>query len=75
MWWQARRPIATKTKRPASDAQASAGDSDTTARGELALDGGVVVDRMRSCKGDCGLDAVTGKYVDLIEAGIVIPLK
>ena len=40
-----------------------------------ALDGGVVVDRMRSCKGNYGLDASTGKYVDLIEAGIIDATK
>jgi chaperonin GroEL len=40
-----------------------------------ALDGGVVVDRMRTCKGNGGLDAATGKYVDLIEAGIVDATK
>ena len=40
-----------------------------------ALDGGVVVDRMRSGKGACGLDASTGKYVDLIEAGIIDATK
>jgi chaperonin GroEL len=40
-----------------------------------ALDGGVVVDRMRTCKGNCGLDASNGKYVDLIEAGIVDATK
>ena len=40
-----------------------------------ALDGGVVVDRMRSGKGNCGLDASTGKFVDLIEAGIVDATK
>jgi chaperonin GroEL len=40
-----------------------------------ALDGGVVVDRMRLSKGNCGLDASTGKYVDLIEAGIIDPTK
>jgi chaperonin GroEL len=39
------------------------------------LDGGVVVDRMRTCNGNCGLDASTGKYVDLIEAGIIDPTK
>jgi len=39
------------------------------------LDGGVVVDRMRSCQGNCGLNAATGKYVDLIEAGIVDATK
>lgn len=40
-----------------------------------ALDGGVVVDRMRSGKGNYGLDASTGKYVDLIEAGIIDATK
>jgi chaperonin GroEL len=40
-----------------------------------SLDGGVVVDRMRSGKGNCGLDASTGKYVDLIEAGIIDATK
>jgi chaperonin GroEL len=40
-----------------------------------ALDGGVVIDRMRSSKGNCGLDASTGKYVDLIEAGIIDATK
>jgi len=40
-----------------------------------SLDGGVVVDRMRSCKGNCGLDASNGKYVDLMEAGIIDATK
>ncbi|HSP70579.1 MAG TPA: chaperonin GroEL [Bryobacteraceae bacterium] len=40
-----------------------------------ALDGGVVVDRMRSSKGNFGLDASNGKYVDLIEAGIIDATK
>jgi chaperonin GroEL len=40
-----------------------------------ALDGGVVVDRMRSGKGNFGLDASNGKYVDLIEAGIIDATK
>jgi chaperonin GroEL len=40
-----------------------------------ALDGGVVIDRMRSGKENGGLDASTGKYVDLIEAGIIDPTK
>ncbi|HUA18935.1 MAG TPA: chaperonin GroEL [Bryobacteraceae bacterium] len=40
-----------------------------------ALDGGVVVDRMRSAQGNCGLDASTGKYVDLIQAGIIDATK
>ena len=40
-----------------------------------ALDGGVVLDRMRLGKGNYGLDASTGKYVDLIEAGIIDATK
>lgn len=40
-----------------------------------ALDPGVVVDRMRTGKGTCGLDASTGKYVDLMEAGIIDATK
>jgi len=40
-----------------------------------ALDAGVVVDRMRSGKGNCGLDAASGKYVDLVEAGIIDATK
>lgn len=40
-----------------------------------ALDGGVVVERMRAGTGALGLDAATGKYVDLMEAGIIDPTK
>jgi chaperonin GroEL len=40
-----------------------------------SLDGGVVVDRMRSGKGNYGLDASTGEYVDLTEAGIIDATK
>ncbi len=40
-----------------------------------ALDGGVVVDRMRTGKGNMGLDASTGKFVDLIETGIIDATK
>ncbi len=40
-----------------------------------ALDGGVVVDRMRSGTGNFGLDASSGKWVDLIEAGIIDATK
>ena len=40
-----------------------------------ALDGGVVVDRMRSGKGNFGLDASTCEFVDLVEAGIVDATK
>ncbi|MCC6993144.1 MAG: chaperonin GroEL [Deltaproteobacteria bacterium] len=39
------------------------------------LDGGVVVERMRREAGTRGLDASTGKYVDLVEAGIIDATK
>jgi chaperonin GroEL len=39
------------------------------------LDGGVVVDRMRSTPGTVGLDAASGRYVDLIDAGIIDAVK
>ena len=39
------------------------------------LDAGVVVDRMRGGTGAFGLDAATGQYVDLVEAGIIDPTK
>jgi chaperonin GroEL len=38
-------------------------------------DGGVVVDRMRSGAGAFGFDASSGRYVDLIDAGIVDATK
>jgi chaperonin GroEL len=38
-------------------------------------DGGVVVDRMREGTGSRGFDAASGRYVDLIEAGIIDPTK
>ena len=39
------------------------------------VDGGVVVDRMRGGTGNFGFDAATGRYVDLVEAGIIDPTK
>ena len=39
------------------------------------VDGGVVVDRMRSGKGNYGFDAAQCQYVDLVEAGIIDPTK
>jgi chaperonin GroEL len=39
------------------------------------VDGGVVVDRMRSGKGNYGFDASRCEYVDLVEAGIIDPTK
>jgi chaperonin GroEL len=39
------------------------------------VDGGVVVDRMRSGSGAFGFDAGQSSYVDLIEAGIIDPTK
>ena len=38
-------------------------------------DDGVVVDRMIAGTGNYGFDAATGKYVDLVEAGIIDPTK
>lgn len=40
-----------------------------------AVDGGVVVDRMRAGTGNLGFDAARCQYVDLIEAGIIDPTK
>jgi chaperonin GroEL len=39
------------------------------------VDGGVVVERMRTGSGNLGFDAARNQYVDLIEAGIVDPTK
>jgi len=39
------------------------------------VDGGVVVDRMRTGTGNFGFDAAAGTYLDLVEAGIVDPTK
>jgi chaperonin GroEL len=38
-------------------------------------DGGVVVEKMRSGSGCFGFDAAAGRYVDLVEAGIIDPTK
>ena len=38
-------------------------------------DGGVVVGQMRAGTGNQGFDAATGKYTDLVEAGIIDPTK
>lgn len=40
-----------------------------------AVDGGVVVGQMRAGTGNYGFDAAQGKYVDLIEQGIIDPTK
>jgi chaperonin GroEL len=39
------------------------------------LEGGVVVEKVRSLKTGHGLDAATGDYVDMIKAGIIDPAK
>jgi chaperonin GroEL len=39
------------------------------------LEGGVVVEKVRSLKVGHGLNAATGEYVDLIKAGIIDPAK
>ena len=40
-----------------------------------AVDGGVVLDRMRTGTQNFGFDAETGQYVDLMAAGIIDPTK
>ncbi|HEX9892514.1 MAG TPA: chaperonin GroEL [Gemmatimonadales bacterium] len=40
-----------------------------------AMDGGVVVDRMRAGTGNYGFDAARGEYCDLVEAGIIDSTK
>ena len=40
-----------------------------------AADGGVVVDRMLHSAGNVGFDAASQQFVDLVEAGIVDPVK
>lgn len=40
-----------------------------------AVDGGVVIDKMRTGTGNFGFDASTGTYVDLVQAGIIDPTK
>jgi chaperonin GroEL len=39
------------------------------------FDSGVVVDRMRGSSGNVGFDASSGRYVDLVDAGILDPTK
>ncbi len=39
------------------------------------VDGGVVVDRMRTGKGNYGFDAARCEYVDLVQSGIIDPTK
>ena len=39
------------------------------------VDPGVVVDKMRTGRGNYGFDAALGKYVDLVESGIIDPTK
>jgi chaperonin GroEL len=40
-----------------------------------AADGGVIVAKMREGSGSFGFDAATGRFTDLLEAGIVDPTK
>ncbi len=39
------------------------------------MDAGVIVDRVRAGSGSVGFDASRGTYVDLVEAGIIDPVK
>lgn len=47
--------------------------------GQIALnsnqDDGVVVNQLRSSGGDIGFDAASGRFVDLVESGIIDPTK
>jgi chaperonin GroEL len=38
-------------------------------------EGGVVVDKVKNTEGNVGFDASTGEYTDLIDAGIIDPVK
>jgi len=40
-----------------------------------AVDGGVVVEKMRESTGNVGFDAAKNEYVDLVQAGIIDPTK
>ncbi len=76
---------------PAVDAEAAQLDGDERAGAHIlrralesparqiaensGVDGGVVVEKMRNGAGNLGFDAASGKYVDLIEAGIIDPTK
>ena len=76
---------------PAVEAEASRADGDERAGALIlrraleaparqiaensGVDGGVVVDKMRTGSGNLGFDAASGKYLDLIEAGIIDPAK
>ena len=39
------------------------------------MEGGVVVDKVRNLEGNVGLNAATGEYIDLVEAGIIDAAK
>ena len=39
------------------------------------LEGGVIVDKVRSLEGNMGLNAATGEYVDMVESGIIDAAK
>jgi chaperonin GroEL len=43
--------------------------------GNSSVDGGVVVEKIRSGTANFGFDAATSKYVDVVEAGIIDPTK
>jgi chaperonin GroEL len=76
---------------PAVDAEAARCDGDERSGAQIlrraleaparqiaensGADGGVVVEKMRAGDGNFGFDAATGKYVDLVEAGIIDPTK
>jgi len=57
------------------DFEAGAGSAGAADRRELRSGRGVVVARMREGEGAFGYDAATNRYVDLVEGGIIDPVK
>jgi chaperonin GroEL len=46
-----------------------------TIAGNAGIDGAVAVDKVRSLKGNEGLNAATGNYEDMVKAGVIDPTK
>src|SRR5256714_302658 len=61
---QARKVVITKDETTIVDGSGNAG-----------LEGGVVVEKVRNLEPSHGLDAATGEYVNLLDAGIIDPAK
>src|SRR5664280_500517 len=48
---------------------------DAVSNAKAAVEGGVVVEKVRNLEAGHGLDAATGEYVDMVKAGIIDPAK